>query len=101
MPSAFIWRALAPAARVADGWTAAAILEIGIIVVVPFRLWTKPAVHPAAGLLNLIGQFGSYSIRALPATAISERPESKRKRVGPFVTKGPDPHRGRAFGARG
>jgi len=31
MPSAFICRALAPAANVAEGWTSEAILEIGII----------------------------------------------------------------------
>src|SRR4051812_8859412 len=35
IPSAFICLALAPAARVADGCTAAAILEIGIISAVP------------------------------------------------------------------
>src|SRR5437588_9770509 len=35
IPSAFICLAFAPAARVADGCTAAAILEIGIIRAVP------------------------------------------------------------------
>src|SRR4051794_40335422 len=45
IPSAFSCLALAPAARVADGCTAAAILEIGIITKAP------PGVPPAHGRL--------------------------------------------------
>src|SRR5579883_3075546 len=41
MPSAFICRALAPTASVADGCTAAAILEIGIMVAMVTVAWAR------------------------------------------------------------
>src|SRR5262245_38867140 len=76
MPSAFICRALAPAASVADGWTAAAILEIANMTAFP-RVTGGPTAAPGGGL-------GVRSCRGLlypigHAGGKNERPSSVRE----------------------